>query len=72
MGDTVEFSGKINLEVSVPVQNAEIRLILNGELVKIEEGAEAKFTVIDSGAYRVEIYHNKKAWIYSNHIRINI
>jgi len=72
MGDTVESTGNIMLNVSVPAQNAEIRLIRNGKLVESEESTFAKFKVTEPGAYRVEIYHNKKAWIYSNHIRINI
>jgi hypothetical protein len=72
MGETVEYSGNIKLNVLVPVQKAEIRLICNGKLVESEEGAGAKFIVNEPGAYRVEVYYNKKAWIYSNHIRINI
>ncbi len=72
MGELVDNSGKVKLIVSVPAQNAEIRLICNGELVESEVGTYAKFTADKPGAYRVEIYHNKKAWIYSNHIRINI
>jgi hypothetical protein len=72
MGESVEYSGKIKLNVLIPVHNAEIRLIRNGELVESEEGADAKFTVKEPGAYRVEIFLNKRAWIFSNHIRINI
>jgi len=72
MGQTVEYQGKIKLNVLVPLQNAEICLIHNGELVATEEGTGAKFIVTEPGVYRVEVYHNKKAWIFSNHIRINI
>ena len=71
MGETVENSGKIKLNVLVPLES-EIKLILNGALIESETGTSAKFTVKEPGAYRVEVYHNNKAWIYSNHIRINI
>jgi len=72
MGETVEYIGSIKLIVSVPSENAEIRLIANGELVDSKEGKSAKFFVDKPGAYRVEVYQNNKAWIYSNHIRFNI
>ena len=72
MGEVVKYKGKVNLFVLVPSEKAEIRLIHNGKLIESETGPGAKFTVKDPGAYRVEIYLNKKAWIYSNHIRVNI
>ena len=72
MGETVDYSGKIKLDVSVPSTKSEIKLIHNGKLIETVEASEAKFEVKDPGIYRVEITYNKKAWIYSNHIRINI
>jgi hypothetical protein len=72
MGDTVEYNDKIRLHVFVPSPNSEIMLIHNGKLVETAEGSGAEFLVKDPGVYRVEIKHNKKAWIYSNHIRVNI
>ena len=72
MGETVEYSGKIKLSVLTPSPKSEIKLIHNGQLIETVEAASAKFVVKDPGVYRVEITHNKKAWIYSNHIRINL
>jgi len=72
MGETVNYTGKIKLSIFVPSPNSEIRLIHNGVLIETEEGGGAKFEIIDPGVYRVEVLHNKKAWIFSNHIRINI
>jgi hypothetical protein len=56
----------------VPVLNAEIRLLKNGRLIETVNNNEAEFIVSGSGVYRVEVYLNGKAWIYSNHIRIGI
>jgi hypothetical protein len=72
MGETVEYTGKIKLNVFVPFPKSEIKLIHNGKLIETEEGEGAKFVIKEPGVYRVEILHNKKSWIYSNHIRINI
>jgi hypothetical protein len=72
MGETLEYAGKIKLNVVVPSQKSEIKLIHNGILIETEEGDGAKFVIKEPGVYRVEILHNKKSWIYSNHIRINI
>jgi hypothetical protein len=72
MGETVEYNGKIMLHVFVPSPNSDIMLIHNGELIETIDGNGAEFLVKAPGIYRVEIKHNKKAWIYSNHIRVNI
>jgi hypothetical protein len=72
MGETVEYSGKIKLNIVVPSPKSEIKLIHNGILIETGEGESAKFVIKEPGVYRVEILHNKKSWIYSNHIRINI
>ena len=72
MGDSLDFSDKINLHVKVPTQNVEIKLIHNGKMIAIVESENAEFEVKKPGAYRIEVYHFNKAWIYSNHIRIGI
>jgi PHP domain len=72
MGETVDYDGKIKLSVFVPSPKSEIKLIRNGKLIETEEGGGAKFDIKVPGVYRVEVLHNKKAWIFSNHIRINI
>jgi hypothetical protein len=71
MGDSVPASKKIILKVFLPVSNAEIRLIHNGKKVESVESNEGNFMVNKKGVYRVEVYFNNKAWIFSNHIRIN-
>ena len=39
MGETVEYSGKIKLNVFVPSPKSEIKLIHNGELIETYEGS---------------------------------
>ena len=72
MGDTVDFSEKVTLYVTLPVQNAEIKIIRNGKEIANIHSDRAELEVKKAGAYRVEVYYFNKAWIYSNHIRIGI
>jgi len=72
MGSSIELKNKIKFEVLVPVPKAEIRLIRNGKMIDSFENNECEFIVDKKGAYRVEVYIDGKAWIYSNHIRIGI
>lgn len=72
MGETVPFTGKAGLKVLLPADNAEIRLIRNGEIIDQVNGPEAGFNIKQPGAYRVEVYIDGKNWIYSNHIRLGI
>jgi len=72
MGDEVDLSEKITLYVTLPVQNAEIRIIRNGKEIANIQSDRAELEVKKAGAYRVEVYYFNKAWIYSNHIRIGI
>ncbi|MBN2364807.1 MAG: PHP domain-containing protein [Calditrichaeota bacterium] len=55
--------------VNVPAE-AQVRLILNGELVAEKFGKNIEFPCADTGVYRVEVFRDKRAWIYSNHIRV--
>ena len=68
----IKYAKETKFHVLLPVQNAEIRLIRNGEKIAQAEDKAAEFFVEDAGAYRVEVYIYNKAWIYSNHIRIGI
>jgi hypothetical protein len=70
MGDNINSSSKIKLRVLLPVEEAEIKLIRNGEEIANTFGNSADFFIESDGVYRVEVYIHKKAWIYSNHIRI--
>ncbi|MBP1683045.1 MAG: putative family metal-dependent phosphoesterase [Ignavibacteriaceae bacterium] len=85
MGDYIDFSDKITLYVTLPAQNAEIKIIRNGkeiadfssdkaefEVTKAGVYSKAEFEVTKAGVYRVEVRYFNKAWIYSNHIRIGI
>jgi hypothetical protein len=72
MGDTAPTHKNISLHVLLPGIAGEIKLFRNGHLVETETGMGAEFLVDKKGAYRVEVYHQNKAWIYSNHIRMNV
>ena len=70
MGDSVKFNDNMNLFVSLPSEKKEIRVIRNGKKIKNIEQKKIEFKIKEPGIYRVEVYHNKLPWIYSNHIRI--
>jgi len=70
MGETIEKRGKIKFKVLVPTQMADIRFIRNGKQIDSVENNECEFIVNNKGAYRIEVYLNGNAWIYSNHIRV--
>ncbi len=70
MGDVIREKGNINLKVTLPNKNGQIKLIHNGEIISSIESNEGDFIVSKSGQYRVEVYLNGYAWIFSNHIRI--
>jgi hypothetical protein len=72
MGDTVPVSRNVSLKVFLPVTKAEIKLIHNGKTVNAIEDNEAEFIVNKKGVYRIEVCLNKKAWIFSNHIRVGV
>lgn len=67
MGDETNFRGRTLFIASTPM-NAEIRLIRNGEMIKVERGKLLKFETDQPGAYRIEAYYDDKPWIFSNHI----
>lgn len=72
MGDTINISGKIHLRVILPNISGSINLIRNGEKIDSINNIDADFIIDKNGAYRVEVYLEEKAWIFSNHIRIGI
>ena len=72
MGDYINSANKVKLNVLLPIQEATIRLIRNGKKVSETIEKSAEFIINEKGAYRVEVYIHKKAWIFSNHIRIGI
>jgi len=70
MGDSVKIDDNLKLFVNLPSEKKEIRIIRNGKKFKKIEEKKAEFKIEEPGIYRVEVYHNKLPWIYSNHIRI--
>ncbi len=72
MGDNLPQSKKTKLRVLLPNIGATINLIRNGELIDTVDGVDADFRIDKKGAYRVEVYLNNNAWIFSNHIRIGL
>jgi hypothetical protein len=72
MGDCIYRTDNVKLRVLLPVKEAEIKLIRNGEEIADTFGNSAGFFIEKEGVYRVEVYIHKKSWIYSNHIRIGV
>jgi hypothetical protein len=72
MGDELNFKGSFKLKISVPHGENEIRLIRNGEEYRTINKNESEICISESGAYRAEVYNNKNAWIFSNHIRAHL
>lgn len=60
---------EIRFRVKVPEVSSEIRLIKNGEHIDTVFGDEVMWNIKNKGVYRVEVFFEKKPWIYSNHIR---
>jgi len=72
MGDYINHTDNVKLRVLLPVKEAEIKLIRNGEEIADTFDNSADFFIERDGVYRVEVCIHKKAWIYSNHIRIGV
>lgn len=72
MGDSVPFSGKIKISVVIPGGGGESRLIHNGKEIGWKKGINLEFFAKEKGVYRVEVYNEQNAWIFSNHIRIGL
>ena len=72
MGDKVPDHKNVTLKVFLPKINAEIKLLRNGHIIETNKGIDAEFVINKKGAFRIEVYHEERAWIYSNHIRVNI
>lgn len=71
MGESIS-NNKVKLHVTLPGISGAINFLRNGNVIASYEGTEAEFTTIEPGAYRVEVYVNGTAWIFSNHIRIGL
>ncbi len=71
MGDEIISNGEVTFKISAPVKKAEIRIIYNGIKIKTSEAHSTSFSTKEKGVYRIEVYLNNKAWIFSNHIKIS-
>lgn len=71
MGESVTFErNKIFIKAEIPAKNGELRLVRNGKVIFSAYSDKLNYKVTEKGAYRLEVYTNGKAWIFSNHIRI--
>ena len=70
MGDEIKTKGEVTFKISLPIKSGEIRIIHNGKNIKTIETQSTSYKTKEKGVYRVEVYLNKKAWIFSNHIKV--
>ncbi len=70
MGAKIELKELVKLRVILPGPSAEIRLLCDGQIKDSLIGHDAEFMIKSKGNYRVEIYLDNHAWIFSNHIKI--
>ncbi len=69
IGESLPWAPDTTIRVRVPLPG-RIRLIRNGEQMAEEYGQEVDFTLSAPGIYRVEVFRRKRAWIFSNHLRL--
>lgn len=60
---------KTRFRVNLPNVIGEIKLVKNGEVIDSLLGSEAIWEIVNHGIYRIEVYLDDNAWIFSNHIR---
>ncbi len=72
MGDSIPAPDNVVLRAICPADNSTIKVIRNGEVIEEVYSPSLSFLVSEPGAYRVEVYRKKSAWIFSNHIRIGL
>lgn len=73
MGDELTRAGATIFQVQTPA-SADIRLLLNGQVVARARGEYLKYTTAEPGVYRVEVYRNyrlgRRGWIFSSPIYV--
>ncbi|AFN75517.1 PHP domain protein [Melioribacter roseus P3M-2] len=72
MGEALDFSGNVKINVRVPGKPARVKIIRNGEICESVDTAELSMPVDKPGVYRAEVFIGHHGWIFSNHIRIGI
>jgi hypothetical protein len=73
MGDEISPSGAVTLQAILP-STAEIRLVMNGRVIKTTQGQTLVHITNKPGVYRIEAYKRflgkKRGWIFSNPVYI--
>jgi hypothetical protein len=73
VGEELARAGATIFEIQTP-KSADIRLLLNGEVVARNQGKRLKFTTALAGVYRVEAYRTyrmgRRGWIFSSPIYV--
>lgn len=69
IGGILPFEKNTLLTVRLPA-SAQVTIVENGKILHSEEGKLINFEITEPGLFRVEVFREKRAWIYSNHIRI--
>jgi hypothetical protein len=70
MGEAIPTTPKkARFRVNLPNVIGEINLVKNGEVIDSTIGSESIWEIVNHGIYRVEVYLDSNAWIFSNHIR---
>ncbi len=72
MGDLIDDTEDVVLHAESPAEDSQIKLIHNGNYIAEFSTPSISFPVSKPGAYRVEVYRENSAWIFSNHIRIGL
>lgn len=67
MGDELEMDKSALLQIKTPLPS-KIRLIRNGESIKVLEGNNLDYETDQTGVYRVEVYLDDQPWVFSNPI----
>lgn len=68
-GQKIALSADMKLNVKLP-KKGNIRVIHNGKMISECNQKEYTSTSVEKGLYRVEVYLNKKPWIFTNNIKV--
>ncbi len=69
IGGMIRFHKSLRLQVSTMLKTKNI-LIHNGIAVNETIGDKTEFLLQKRGVYRIEVYLDKRPWIFSNHIHV--
>jgi len=65
----IEPGKRVEFVAHSPLQ-AEMVLVRNGREIIRVQGKNLRYTTSDDGVWRLEVYRNKKGWVFTNPIRI--